>query len=334
MSSSVMDPPQPSPRQTRQQAQQAEAQQPQSAAASPGAAAHTPAVAGQTQRIPSQVAAQQVNQAAAQAAQAAHAAQVQAAQAQARAAQTQSVPSQVQAPQVTQQQRYSIGEFVQRTGQQNRGQGFFELETKEMLEVNMDQPTRVWTKMGSMVAYHGQIKFKREGMLEGGIGKLLKKAISGEGAKLTKAEGTGKLYLADNGKKVSVIQLEGDSIVVNGNDLLAFEDGVAYDIKMMKKVSAMASGGLFNVELNGRGMIAITTHCDPVTLRVTPNQPVTTDPNATVAWSSGVTPKIKTDISLKTFVGRGSGETFQTEFSGDGFVVIQPYEEVYFQAGK
>ena len=43
--------------------------------------------------------------------------------------------------------------------------------------------------------------------------------------------------------------------------------------------------------------------------------------------------EIKTDISFKTFLGRGSGESIQMRFQGDGFVVIQPYEEVYLQAG-
>ncbi len=79
-------------------------------------------------------------------------------------------------------------------------------------------------------------------------------------------------------------------------------------------------------------MIAITTHHDPLTLRVLPGKPVCTDPNATVAWSGNLTPNFKTDISLKTFFGRGSGESIQMKFEGDGFVVIQPYEEVYFQA--
>ena len=80
-------------------------------------------------------------------------------------------------------------------------------------------------------------------------------------------------------------------------------------------------------------MIAFTTHYDPITLMVTPETPVITDPNATVAWSGSLEPKVRTDLQLKTFFGRGSGESIQTEFNGNGFVVIQPYEEVYFQAG-
>ena len=99
----------------------------------------------------------------------------------------------------------------------------------------------------------------------------------------------------------------------------------------MRKVTGMLAGGLFNVKLNGTGMIAITTYYDPLTLRVTPQSPIITDPNATVAWSGNLSPEFKTDVSLKTFFGRGSGESIQMLFQGDGFVVIQPQEEVYFQ---
>lgn len=225
--------------------------------------------------------------------------------------------------------RYSLDEFISNTGEKDRGEGFFELESSRMLEVNLDG--MVWTKMGSMIAYNGNIKFTREGVLEHGLGKLLKKTLTGEGVRLTKAEGTGGLYLADAGKKVTILNLQNESIVVNGNDLLAFEDGIQWDIKLMRKITGVLAGGLFNVKLEGTGMIAITTHFDPLTLKVTPGTPVITDPNATVAWSGNLTPDFKTDISLKTFFGRGSGESIQMEFKGDGFVVVQPFEEVYFQ---
>jgi uncharacterized protein (AIM24 family) len=227
--------------------------------------------------------------------------------------------------------RYSIEEFVTETQQKDHGQGLFELETERILELNLNG--ELWTKMGSMISYRGNVKFTREGILEQGIGNLLKKAVSGEGTKLTKVEGQGKVYLADSGKKITILNLAGDSLFVNGNDLLAFEPGISYEIKMMKKMSAMLAGGLFNIRLEGSGMVAFTTHYDPITLLVTPDNPVITDPNATVAWSGSLQPEIKTDMSLKTFFGRGSGESIQTKFSGNGFVVIQPFEEVYFQAG-
>jgi len=225
--------------------------------------------------------------------------------------------------------RYSLDEFVQATQQQDRGEGLFELESDRMLEVNLDG--MIWIKAGAMVGYVGGIKFTREGILEKGVGKFLKKAVSGEGAKLTKAEGNGRMYLADQGKSIQILSLENDSLFVNGSDLLAFEPTIEWDIKMMRKLTAMAAGGLFNVRLDGTGMVAITSHFEPLTLMVRPGQPIRTDPNATIAWSGSLQPELKVDASLKSFFGRGSGESIQMEFSGDGFVVIQPYEEVTFQ---
>ena len=227
--------------------------------------------------------------------------------------------------------RYSISEFIAATSDKERDQGVFELESERMLQINLNG--QVWTKMGSMVAYRGNIKFTREGILEHGVGKMFKRAVSGEGTRLTNAEGQGALYLADGGKKVSIIELGGETIFVNGNDIIAFEHTISWDIKLMRKIAGMMAGGLFNVRLEGAGLIAITTHYDPMTLRVTPNSPVVTDPNATVAWSGSLTPDFKTDVSFKTFLGRGSGESIQMVFQGDGFVVIQPCEEVYFQSG-
>lgn len=225
--------------------------------------------------------------------------------------------------------KYSIAEFIKNTEQEDKGEGLFELETPRMLEVNLNG--MIWAKAGSMVAYNGTIKYEREGILEHGLGSMFKKALTGEGASLMKAKGQGKLYLADSGKKVIILQLQNESIYVNGNDLLAFEPSLKHDIKLMKRIAGMMAGGLFNVRCEGSGMLAITTHYEPLTLRVTPGKPVITDPNATVAWSGNLQPEFQTDISFKTFVGRGSGESIQMRFEGDGFVIVQPYEEVYMQ---
>ena len=224
--------------------------------------------------------------------------------------------------------RYDLDTFIQSSEQKDYGQGVFELESERMLEVNLNN-SMVWTKLGAMVAYRGNIKFTREGILEQGIGNLLKKMVSSEGARLTRVEGTGKLYAADNGKKITILQLRQQSITINANDVLAFEPTLTNKIVMMRRIAGMMAGGLFNVQLSGTGLIAITTHFDPLTLIVKPGNPVCTDPNATVAWSSNLSPNFKTDISLKTFFGRGSGETFQMQFEGNGFVIIQPFEEYY-----
>ncbi|EON71604.1 AIM24 family protein [Lysinibacillus sphaericus] len=223
--------------------------------------------------------------------------------------------------------KFSLNDFINKTQQDDNVNDFFELETERVLEVNLDG--EVWSKMGAMISYIGDIKFERERVMEHGLSKMFKKALTGEGTQLMKAKGRGRLYLADQGKKVTIFDLQDESICVNGNDLLAFEPNIDWDIHLMRKMAGIMSGGLFNVTLKGRGKVAITTHFEPLTLLVKPGETVYTDPHATVAWSGNLTPEFKTDISFRTFIGRGSGESIQMAFTGEGFVIIQPFEEVY-----
>ena len=216
----------------------------------------------------------------------------------------------------------NLDEFVKSHEPRETGE-MFELESSKMLDISMDGS--IMCKAGAMVGYTGDISFERKSA-SGGLKGMLKKKVTGEGAVMMQASGDGHLYLADQGKEVQILELDaGDEISVNGNDILAFEDSVGWDIKMMSSIAGASSGGLFNVYLSGPGHVAITTHGEPL---VVPT-PVRTDPNATVAWSSNVSPTAKHDLNIKSFLGRSSGETFQLEFAGpDGFVLLQPYEEV------
>ncbi|ELZ28427.1 hypothetical protein C474_15004 [Halogeometricum pallidum JCM 14848] len=222
-------------------------------------------------------------------------------------------------------QTMNLDEFVNAHAPESGGETF-QLENSKLLDVAVNGS--VMAKAGSMVGYTGDISFERKS--EGGLTGMLKKRATGEGTVMMQATGEGNLYLADQGKEVQILELsETDEISVNGNDVLAFEESVDWDIKMMNSIAGASSGGLFNVYLKGPGHIAITTHGKPL---VVPT-PVSTDPNATVAWSSDVSPNAKRDINIKGLLGRSSGETFQLEFAGEGgFVVIQPYEE--FQPGQ
>ncbi len=227
--------------------------------------------------------------------------------------------------------KYSIQQFLDKTAEKMVGNEVFELENDYLLDINLNG--KVWAKLGSMVAYTGDVRFKKQSSLEGGISKFVMKKVSGESAKLMSVKGQGHVYLADGGKRITILNMEGNRLYVNGNDILAFEETIDWDIKMMSGAGAM-QGGLFNIRLEGYGMIAITTHYIPITLAVTPDRPVFTDPNATVAWSDGLSIDYKSDVNLGTLLGRGSGETFQMAFRGSGFVIIQPYEEIAGSFGQ
>jgi uncharacterized protein (AIM24 family) len=227
----------------------------------------------------------------------------------------------------------SVQDFLQTSIQKDASAESFELESPQMLEVKVNG--RVWAKAGSMVAQTGSVTYTRQGLMEQGLGTLLKKAISGEGMALMKVEGKGRVYLADKGKKVRLLRLNGETFFANGNDVLAYQDGIQTEITMMRRAAAMLAGGLFNIRLSGKGIVAITSHYDPLTLPVTAaTGPVFTDPNATVAWSGSLTPDIVSNVTVGTMFGRGSGEAFRMKFQGEGWVVVQPYEEVTFQHAR
>lgn len=218
-------------------------------------------------------------------------------------------------------------DFVSAHEQQDQGKDAWELENERILEVKLMQ-NGLWTKVGSMIAYRGDVSFRREGMLEHGGGRFLKEFFSGEGARLMRAEGRGRVYLADQAKRITVLRLEDEELYVNGSDLLAFEDGLKWDIRLLRRAAGVLAGGLFNLHLQGRGRVAICTHGRPLALRVTPQTgTVFTDPQATVAWSGSLQPDFKTALTLGSFFGRGSREGMQMAFRGNGFVLVQPFEE-------
>jgi uncharacterized protein (AIM24 family) len=201
-------------------------------------------------------------------------------------------------------------------------QNAFSLQNSKLLKVELDQVT-IQAKLGSMVAYQGEVRFEHAG--SGGLGRMLKKAMSGEGTQLMKIAGTGEVFLADQAQDIHLIYLENDFITVNGPNLLAFDSGIDWDIKRVQGASSMMGGGLFNMALQGTGWVAILSDGPPVLLNVA-SAPTFADAQAAITWSSGVTTGIKTDVNLKNLIGRGSGESIQMSFSGQGWVLVQPSE--------
>ena len=108
--------------------------------------------------------------------------------------------------------------------------------------------------------------------------------------------------------------------------MLAFDAGIDWDIKRVEGgASSMLAGGMFNMALNGTGWVALLSDGPPVMLDVA-SAPTFADAQAAITWSSGVQTQVKVDANLKTLIGRGSGETVQMAFSGQGWVLVQPSE--------
>ncbi|WP_070365888.1 AIM24 family protein [Halodesulfurarchaeum formicicum] len=215
-----------------------------------------------------------------------------------------------------------LEEFTARNAPDPGGEQFG-LENDYTLDVTVNGSVKA--KAGSMIAHTGDLSFTGKASAEGGITGFLKEAATGEGTPIMDVEGQGHVYLADREKKVQILKLDaGESVTVNGEDILAFAPEISYEIGSIDSLAGSFAGGFTNVHLSGPGYVALTTHGDPLVLQ----PPVTTDPSATVAWS-GVSPTVEVNASLSDMVGQESGERFQMQFTGEsGFVVVQPFEEL------
>ncbi len=175
---------------------------------------------------------------------------------------------------------------------------------------------------GVMVAYQGAIDFAYQG--SGGLGRLVKKAMTGEGGNLMRVSGQGEVFFARAKENVFLLELEGDAISINTRSLLAFDASLAYDIRSMGN-AGLLSGGLFNLHLQGHGVAAVTSDGPPMVLDCSV-QPTFVDPQAAVCWSANLQPQLNSTFKAGALIGRGSGESFQLAFHGPGFVVVQPSE--------
>lgn len=211
----------------------------------------------------------------------------------------------------------TLGQF-----NETQSQDAFALQNSKLLKVRL-QAVTIQAKLGSMVAYQGDVTFEHAG--SGGLGRMLKKAVTGEGVQLMKVTGRGEVFLADQAQDIHLIYLENDMITVNGPNLLAFDTGIDWDIRRVEGASGMMGAGMYNMALHGTGWVAVISDGPPVLLNVAA-APTFADAQAAITWSSGVQTGIRTDFKMKNLIGRGSGETVQMSFQGQGWVLVQPSE--------
>jgi uncharacterized protein (AIM24 family) len=214
--------------------------------------------------------------------------------------------------------RSTLGEFREQETQEA-----FHLQNSKLLKVELNQIT-IQAKLGGMVAYQGDVKFEHAG--SGGVSKFIKKAVTGEGTQLMKMTGTGEVFLADQAQDIHLIYLENDQITCNGANVLAFDAGIDWDIKRIEGgFGGALAGGLYNMALSGNGWVAVLSDGPPVLLN-TGEAPTFCDPQAAITWSSNLQVTTKADVNVKTLIGRGSGESLQIGFVGQGWVLVQPSE--------
>ncbi|CAM5718165.1 AIM24 family protein [Streptomyces californicus] len=124
-------------------------------------------------------------------------------------------------------------------------------------------------RQGSMIAFRGNLQFERKGQ---GIGGMLKRAVTGEGLALMAVRGQGEAWFAHEAANCFIVELDqGDSITINGRNVLCFDPTLSYEIKTVKG-AGMVGGGLFNSVFTGYGKLGLMCEGTPIVIATSPSR--------------------------------------------------------------
>jgi uncharacterized protein (AIM24 family) len=184
----------------------------------------------------------------------------------------------------------------------------FALHENGFLEINFNRSVHV--KRGTVSSYSGNLKFIAESGLLGTTAQTL-----------VKAQGQGKLFVYEKGRKAFLLDLNDEFIYVEGHNLLALEDTLTYRVEPIYDASYQRK--IDTVKIFGKGSLAISTAIEPLTLRVTRDYPLSISSNALVAWTGNLIPTVVEDQSLENVMIEATAGGFKIRFEGDGVVVSE-----------
>ncbi|MFF8654592.1 AIM24 family protein [Streptomyces huasconensis] len=201
----------------------------------------------------------------------------------------------------------------------------FRLQGSRVLAVDMTGDA-VKAKNGSMVAYDGQMAFKKMSGGGEGIRGMVTRRVTGEQMTVMEVKGHGTCWFADRATEINLVRLSGEKLYVEAGNLLCTDAALRTGTSFTGLRGATQGNGLFTTTVEGTGQAAIVSDGPAVALRVSPQYPLTVDPGAYIAHQGDVRQSFQSGVTFRTFLGEGGGEAFQIRFEGDGLVYVQPSE--------
>ncbi|KJY43741.1 hypothetical protein VR41_01900 [Streptomyces sp. NRRL B-1568] len=177
-----------------------------------------------------------------------------------------------------------------------------------------------------MVAYEGEMTFKK--MTGGGDGLrgMVTRRLTGEHMTVMEVKGHGTCYFADRASEVNLVTLRGETLHVESSNLLCTDSSLRTGTTFTGLRGASQGNGLFTTTVEGSGQAAILSDGTAIVLRVTKQMPLQVDPGAYIAHTGNLKQHFQSGVNFRTFIGEGSGESFQIRFEGEGLVYVQPSE--------
>lgn len=170
------------------------------------------------------------------------------------------------------------------------------------------------------------------------FGKAFRGKVTGESAIKPEYTGNGTLVLEPTYKHIILLNTDdwNGSVVLDDGLFLACDSNLEHKAVMRSNLSSAALGGegLFNLCLNGHGVVALECACPKEELiEVTlDNDVLKVDGNFAIAWSNSL--DFTVERSSKTLIGSAaSGEGLVNVYRGTGKVLLAPVDKMPMKVG-
>lgn len=161
------------------------------------------------------------------------------------------------------------------------------------------------------------------------FGKAVRGSVTGESAIKPEYTGSGTLVLEPTYKHILLIDVAdwNGSVVLDDGLFLACESSLKHKAVMRSNLSSAALGkeGLFNLGIQGQGILCLESHCPKeelieITLQ---NDVLKVDGNFAICWSGSL--DFTVERSGKSLIGSAaSGEGLVNVYRGTGKVLLAP----------
>ncbi|MER8040400.1 AIM24 family protein [Streptomyces hydrogenans] len=208
---------------------------------------------------------------------------------------------------------------------EQQSQERYVVQNPQLLRVSLTGHDDVLARKGAMVAYQGLVDFDGEYQSSS---QRQARARTGEGLDLMRCSGQGTVYFANLAQYIHVIEVEQEGLTVDSSYVLALDTSLHTEVIAVDSQYGVSGTGKYQLNITGRGKVALMTSGQPLMLQVTPDKYVSADADAIVAWSTSLRVQMQAQTHNSSVRSRrgNTGEGWELSFLGQGFALVQPSE--------
>ncbi|MEU3608262.1 AIM24 family protein [Streptomyces sp. NPDC035033] len=208
---------------------------------------------------------------------------------------------------------------------EQQSQERYVVQNPQLLRVSLTGHDDVLARKGAMVAYQGLVDFDGEYQSSS---QRQARARTGEGLDLMRCSGQGTVYFANLAQYIHVVEVDHEGLTVDSAYVLALDTSLHTEVIAVDSQYGVSGTGKYQLNITGRGKVALMTSGQPLMLQVTPDKYVSADADAIVAWSTSLRVQMQAQTHNSSVRSRrgSTGEGWELSFLGQGFALVQPSE--------